>query len=254
MSLSARRRLAKQLTLTALLELQIASARYYFSVANVITFLYCFSEDPQTQAKVVVALFSRVYDLWDIDLVARQLSTPALYEVVQRVGWLNFMNPLKPAYDYVLPLAHLDNRIHLTHLLELSAAEAGDMLKEKANSGLSVVFLYGKIASLASDSKYTEVVRLAFCEFGERSVPVNWNQRREFLKKYLIGTQPMDNAILDTIAMYNEMQAAGTLTVGPIDVQYQSHLKTPKIKRKYRNMFRSVQSNGQAAVDLDEND
>lgn len=240
LGLSTRKKLPKALNTVTLIELQIAAAKYYFTTQQVLSIMYTFNDDSATQARVVVCLFSRIWDLWDFDIVARQLSVAALQEVVVRIGWLNLMNPLKPSYEFVLPLTKLDNRLHTIHLLEMCAAESGDQLKENPNSDLTIVQLFGKIASLAYDNKLVETVMLAYCDFGEVLSPINWNFRKEMMKKYLVGTAPIPSSAYDPIAMYNEMQSAGTLSLGPIDIQYQSHLQNPKVKRRVKNLLKNA--------------
>lgn len=240
LGLSSRKKLPTFLTMVTLIELQIAAAKYYFSINSVLNIMYTFNSDPATQAKVVVCLFSRIWDLWNFDMVARQLSAPALYEVVSKIGWLNCMNPLKPSYDFVMSLKHYDNRLHTVHLLDMCASEGGDLLKELPHSDLSIVFLFGKIASLTLDNKMTETVRMSYCDFGEMSAPVLWNVRREMMKKYLVGTYPISPLSYECISMYNEMLNAKTLTMGPIDMQYQSHLKVPKTKRRVKSFMKGL--------------
>ena len=240
LGLSSRKKLPTFLTMITIIELQIAAAKYYFSTSSVLTIMYTFNNDPATQAKVVVCLFSRIWDLWNFDMVARQLTASALYEVVSKIGWLNCMNPLKPSYDYVMSLKYYDNRLHIVHLLDMCASEGGDLLRELPNSDLTIVFLFGKIASLTLDTKMTETVRISYCDFGELSAPVLWNIRREMMKKYLIGTYPTSAQTYECVSMYNEMASAKTLTMGPIDMQYQAHLKVPKTKRRMKSVMKGI--------------
>ena len=242
LGLSSRKKLPKALTLITLLELQIATAKYYFTTGQVLTIMYTFDEDSLIQAKVVVCLFTRIWDLWDFDVVSRHLSDAAMFDVMARIGWLNIMNPLKPSHNFVLPLQNMDNRQHVVNLIRLCTAELGDQLKENPNSDCTVVFLFSKVASLIMDSKMTEMVRMSYVDFGENTAPVLWKDRREMMKGYLVGTYPIPQASFDSIIMYKEMQSAGTLTMGPIDTQYQAHLKIPKVKRKVKNAYKQLDS------------
>jgi hypothetical protein len=242
LGLSSRKKLPKPLTLITLLELQIAAAKYYFTTGQVLTIMYTFDEEALIQAKVVVCLFSRIWDLWDFDVVSRHLTDAAMFDVVCKIGWLNLMNPLKPSHNFVLPMQNMDNRQHVVNLVRLCTAELGDQLKENPNSDCTVVYLFSKVASLIMDSKMTEMVRIAYVDFGENTAPVQWKERREMMKSYLVGTYPVPQAAFDSIIMYKEMQAAGTLTMGPIDTQYQAHLKIPKVKRKVKNAYKHADS------------
>ena len=60
----------------------------------------CFSRDPVIQAKVVTSLFSRLWDLHNMDIILKQMTSEGQMEVIRRLGYLNIMNPLKPGMDY----------------------------------------------------------------------------------------------------------------------------------------------------------
>lgn len=45
------------------------------------------------------------------------------------------------------------------------------------------------------------------------------------VKKFLVGTRPVGNDMYRLISMYKEMEAAGTLERGPIELQYSNHLR-----------------------------
>ena len=103
---------------------------------------HSFDQDDHTsQAKAVVALFSRISDLHNVDAVVRALSKRAQDEVLTRVGWLNLFNPLKPAFAYVVPLTFWDNRTLVATLLEMGKAEADGQVKEDPRTDVAVADL-----------------------------------------------------------------------------------------------------------------
>ena len=114
------------------------------------------------------------------------------------------------------------------------------MLKELSSSEVTIVYLFGKIASLTLDSKLTETVHISYADFGELSCPVLWGTRRDMMKKYLVGTYPISTQSYECISMYNEMNKANSLTMGPIDMQYQAFLKLPKTKRRLKSVMKSL--------------
>jgi hypothetical protein len=75
-------------------------------------------------------------------------------------------------------------------------------------------------------------LKFNYGEVGERTLNVSWNLRRDALKKFLVGTYPMDRATYNVITWYKEMEEAGTLTVGPLDLQYANHLKVVKAQKR----------------------
>jgi len=66
LDLSARNRIPRENVLFPLIELQLAVTKYYFTVYNVLSVMECFSLDWMTQAKVVVTMFSRIKDLYNM--------------------------------------------------------------------------------------------------------------------------------------------------------------------------------------------
>ncbi len=231
LELSTRHRLSKSLSIYKLLELQIAVTKYYFPVNCVIKVLDAFCEDPLMQARVVVCMFSRIKDLHNFDYVMRHLNSVSQQEVLLRLGCLNCINPLKPSFDFALSLKYLDCRVLVMTLMELSSAENGDNIKDDPRSDIPIISLYGSMTRLVNDVR-PEVLRFSFCEVGERTQTVAWPLRRDVIKRFLVGTNPMDKNMFKIITLYREMEAAGTLGRGPIDLQYLNHLKTQKLKSR----------------------
>ena len=62
---------------------------------------------------MVACLFSRVFDLHRLDVLLRFLKQEAQQIIISRLGYLNVLNPLKVAFDYVIHLQYLDNRVLL---------------------------------------------------------------------------------------------------------------------------------------------
>jgi len=158
LNLSRRQRMSETDASYALLDLQQAAAKYYFDVHNVNCILDCFPDSVYTQAKVVVALFSRIWDIGiifivifiislsssssaaaatsllllllllqlfslslqeNLDYIIRNLHPKTKADIMSKLGWLNVFNPLKPAGEYTIPLTYLDDRIFLLTMLEL---------------------------------------------------------------------------------------------------------------------------------------
>ena len=115
--LSPRNKINRDNVLFPLMELQLAVTKYFFNVANGIAILDCFVPDAVLQAKVVVVLFNRIRDLYNMDQLLRTLSPKGQREVISRLGCLNVLNPLKLSMDYYISMKHLDERILLQLLL-----------------------------------------------------------------------------------------------------------------------------------------
>ena len=195
-----------------------------------------FEREPLTQAKVVITLFSRIWDLHNMDVILRAMGAAGQKEVLLRLGCLNVLNPLKPALDYSVHMKHRDCRVLLMFLLETGPSEAGPQVKEDPRTELSVVTLYGalhRIANYAGD----ETLLFNYGDVGERTTNVSWNFRRDALKKFLIGTSPMDKVVFRVISMYRELEHAGSFTRGPIEQQYLLYLKRKNAIPKRKNLI-----------------
>lgn len=222
--LSSRNKISRDNVLFPLMELQLAVTKYFFTVASGIYILECFAPDPISLAKVVVALFNRIRDLYNMDVLLRTLAPTAQREVLSRLGCLNVLNPLKLSMDYFISMKHLDERVLLQLLLEISPHEGTDQIIESPKTDVSVITFYGALHRITSSVRDDRLI-FYYCEVGEKTTIVAWGMRREGLRKFLIGTKPYEKGLFRCIKMWNEMHHHGTFTRGPIELQYTSHLK-----------------------------
>ena len=239
--LSPRKKVTNASSLFVLLDLQLASACYYFTVEHVHSLLDAFEDHWELQARVVVCMFSRIADLHRLDILLRNLDRRTQQEVMKRLGCLNMINPLKISFDYVLCLKYLDNRMLLIALMELASMESADQIIEEPNTELPIATIYGSYTRTLNETR-PETMRFQFTDFGKRTKTVNWTARKELVKKFLVGTMPVDTEQLHhVIAMYKELEADGKLSEGPIDLQYMSYHRqmksnTHRTTRNTKNM------------------
>lgn len=230
LGLSNRTKLASANAVFILMDLQLASTKYYFTAQQINLLLDSFQDTWEIQSKVVVTMFSRIKDLHNMDLVLRNLHTNAQRDIIRRIGCLNLINPLKIAFDYVFPLKYLENRILVVTLMELASIESADQIQEEPTTELPIATLYGSYTRALNEVR-PETMRFSYCDFGVRTNNISWPTRRELLKKFLVGTAPMDDEMFQTISMFKEMEAAKALSRGPIDLQYATFQKTSKTQQ-----------------------
>ena len=231
LELSTRRRLPRTKGNIKLLELQLAVTKYYFTTSDVLSIMDCFSDDDSTQARVIVCLHNRIDDLYNFDIILRHLSATSVQDVFCKLGVLNCLNPLKPAQDYKFIMKYLDNRLMTHTLLQMSSLENGDMLKQHPRSEVDIISLYASLGRLLTDQTDAWLI-FSYCEIGERQSVPAWNFRKDMLKQFLIGTHPVDPRVFKVISMYKEIESAGMLLVGPIDLQYREFVKSKNSKNK----------------------
>jgi hypothetical protein len=241
LGLSTRKKISNAGSLFLLMDLQLASTSYYFNIENVQALLDVFEEHWELQARVVVCMFSRIVDTHMIDVLLRNLDRRAQQEIMRRLGYLNVINPLKCSFDYVISLKYLDNRTLLIMLMELASMEVADEIIEDPTTEYPIQAIYGAYTRTLNDTR-PETMRFEFTDFGKRTKIVNWPARKDLIKKFLVGTLPVDDGIYNVITMYKELEAENQLTEGPIDKQYQSYLRQLKspTARLTRNQSRLV--------------
>ena len=243
LGLSSRTKVTADQAIFILMDLQLAVTKFYFTTDFVGRLLDTFEDHWELQSRVIISIFSRIYDLHNMDLIMRNLDTRTQKELLRRLGCLNVMNPLKISSDYVFNLRYLDFRILLVALMELASIESADNIIEDSTTELPISTLYGSYTRTLNESR-PETMRFTYCDFGVRTKNVSWSQRRDLMKKFLVGTQPMDENVYKVISWYKEMDAAGALTTGPIDMQYTSFLKS------MRNNATRVSKNNKQMVSL----
>jgi len=75
---------------------------------------------------VVIALFHRVYDLANFDIIVRSLTSFEVGCLYGRIGHLHFFNPLRPEGSLQLTLTRHDERVVCKMLCALAVSEPGD--------------------------------------------------------------------------------------------------------------------------------
>lgn len=225
LGLSSRERCNPSECIFKLLYLQLAATKFYFRASHLNSVLDTFPREPLTQSRVVCALFSRIYDLHNMDVVLRPLWPEAQNDVIYRLGFLNVMNPLKPALDYEIHMLHQDNRRMLVYLLELAPSEAVNQLKEDLRSDIIITDLYGSLNRVIK-SCTDQMVMFNYGDFNERTQNISWNLRRDGLKKFLVGTKPVSREIFNIIRQYYKLlQQPDNLSIGSVEQQYANMMK-----------------------------
>lgn len=227
LGLSSRKKVSHANSLFVLMDLQLASTCFYFTVEHVHSLLDAFEDHWQLQSSLIVCMFSRIVDIHKMDILLRHLDRRTQQEVMRRIGCLNLINPLKCSFDYVLCLKHLDNRVLLIALMELASMESADQIIEDPSTELPIANMYGAYTRTLNETR-PETMRFEFTDFGKRTKTVNWVARKGLVNKFLVGTVPTDDQLYQVIAMYKELEAEGKLTEGPIDLQYMNYQRQMK--------------------------
>ena len=225
LNLSSRHKTSTEKSLFVLLDLQQAAAKWYFTTENVHSLLDTFTDEWELQARVIVCMFSRIYDLEHLDIILRYLKSEAQQKVINSLGYLNIINPLKIGFDYVINLRYLDNRMLLVMLMELASIESADNIIEEPTTEVAISTLYGSYTR-ALDVVRPEIMRFTYADFGVRTKHVSWGTRRDMLKKCLLGSKPLNPNTFEVIKLHKELEVANCLTMGPIDLQYSSYVKS----------------------------
>jgi hypothetical protein len=244
-----------------LMDLRLASAKYYFTIDDLRRLLNMFTDDAILQARVIIALFSRLKDVHRLNEVMRRLPVKGQNELALRLGYLNIINPLLVTFHYELDLKHWDNRRMLVDILDLVYTKLegnGWVDDENTNSDKRLQLFTDGTPNGYLNSVRSEVVRLNYCEFGkpvkaEYTQTVNWSARKEILQHFLVGTNPFDDAMFNCIRWYEEMKEANSLTEGPMDQQYnrfKMNAKSTSMRASQSNikMINAMRANRNSSV------
>ena len=126
-----------------------AACQYYFTTEQVCRFISQLL--PGTDmADAAVSLYSRITDLENFDHVVKLSVLPpkAKQEIIDRLGWLNIGNPLKPEGFYDLNLMHLDNRTMLRFLIKINGEEPGNHILDQKETDMKIEQVFGNISKL----------------------------------------------------------------------------------------------------------
>jgi hypothetical protein len=246
-------RISKSLSIYKLLELQIAASKHYFTVQRVLKILDVLSDDRSTQARAVVCMVSRIIDLYNFDVILRHLELPVREEVLNSIGHLNCFNALKPGGDYIISLKHRDCRQFVLMMLGIAECENNPLTKDKYSDMAMVDVYQHKSRLLDTTSLQSLVLRFSYTDFCEQQASakerddINWDFRRNNINATLLGTKPVDRNQFRIINLYKEMEAAGTLSTGPIETQYLNHLKQKGPPRRLLQQHMQAQQHQQGA-------
>ncbi len=173
----------------------------------------------------------RIKDLENFQILIRNLSGHAVQLVFEALGILNVINPLTPANDYKLSLKYMDNRLFVHALCSLASNESGDQIRESPKTEVLIIDLFAAMGRIINEVQDKNAI-FSYCEIGERSCQPAWQLRKDMVHKFLIGTQPIDIAAIHRpFAIYKELEAAGVLSVGALDLQYRQYLKNSEASK-----------------------
>lgn len=82
------------------------------------------------RVELIVALYTRVVDIINIDYVLKELESTEYAILLFRIGWLNIFNPIKAESRITLDLTRREERQVLRMLLILNFAEPGQSWQE----------------------------------------------------------------------------------------------------------------------------
>lgn len=146
--------------------------------------------------------------------------------IMNKLGVLNIVNPMKPSLKYDLTLKFNDHRILIHSLLTISANELAEQLIEDEDSDLTALELHGSMSRLLVSEARHEKMKFSFAEVGERTLNISWSTRKEQMKRYLVGDPGnYDKEIFHIMYMYKELEKENSLSSGPIEIQYRKYMK-----------------------------
>ena len=199
-----------------------SACEHYFTVQQACTLIENIAEG-RDQSDAAVAMFSRIVDLENFDSILRMTSLLPSWkqDIINRLGWLNVGNPMKPEGLYDINLMDYDQRAYLKMLIELGSSEPGVHIRDVKNSDIAIQEVYGN--SSLFNGPTNKHVRLEYAEVN-RNVRPNFSIRQGFLDQFLLGEKPLRKGIFTVSKQYAELEKAGKLASGPIKKQYEAYI------------------------------
>jgi len=224
-----------------------AACQHYFTVQQVCKLIVNVAPD-KDQSDAAVAMFARTVDLENFDevLKMREIKVKFKQDIVNRIGWLNVGNPMKPEGLYDIDMMEFDQRAMLKVLMTMGSSETGVHIKDVKGSDLTMQELYGNSSMLGMSLK--KHVKLEYVECKGELLP-NFNLRKTFVDQFLVGQKPVRDGLWTVARQFTELEKAGKLSSGPIKKQHEIFLRegakakknwnTAKGKVNAMNMFSS---------------
>ncbi|GMH59163.1 hypothetical protein TrLO_g15025 [Triparma laevis f. longispina] len=202
--------------------LQHAACQHFFTCDQVIRLLGNVAPG-KDMADAAVAMFSRITDLENFDNIIKMtvIDEKWTQDIVDRLGWLNIGNPMKPEGLYDLLLQHLDQRLILKFLMNIGSNEPGVHVMDQKKTDIPIEKVYGNSTLLNAVSN--KHVRIEYSETKGLSERPNYNLRKTFLPMFLVGTPVIRKDVYLIQDQYNELVAANKITSGPISRMYDAY-------------------------------
>jgi len=220
-----------------------AVSKCYFTCDQVVKIL-CKVTKGADQADAAVSCFSRIIDLENFDTILKmrddnnELPQKTQNMIIDKLGWFNIMNPLKPEHNYEFKLKELDTRQMLKVIMQMSSNEPGSHAKDAKNTEMHLTDLYGNGGLLNYSSD--KIVRINYGETTMTDRP-NFNNRASHMSKFLIGTKPIPSRVFDIVRQYEDLVKNNHITTGPIAQQYALYQKLrAEMKKKLKGGIKKV--------------
>ena len=207
-----------------------AACQHYFSVQQACKLIVNVALG-KDQSDAAVAMFARVVDLENFDelLRMREIKPKWKQDIVNRLGWLNIGNPMKPEGLYDLDMMETDQRLMLRVLTNMGAEEPGVHVLDVKKSDLSMQEVYGNSSMLGAPMK--KHAKLEYAEVKGELIP-NFDIRKKYLNHFLVGQKPTRDGVFTVVTQLIELKKANRVTSGPIKKQYELYLREQERAKK----------------------
>jgi len=163
----------------------LASSHYYFTCKQVITIIDKFPDHmKQARAEVAVSCFSRCVDLENWDDVIDTLPAKLSRELLNRLGFLNVWNPVKPYMPYHCSLTAKDQQVVVDTLLNLAVATEETLKEDFSRNEIPLHELYAKAVLPDAGEIY-----FTFVPHEDAKPAVVFQHQFSALKHVLLGTR-----------------------------------------------------------------
>ena len=173
-----------------------------FTTDQISRLMMCLPESVMSlRVEIVIACFARIGDMENFyDLIDPPELTVDYWEgVVERLGWLNVFNPLKPDHHYFLDLKWADHNKLASILIQLEVKEEGDNwvdYRHRLTEAVEGSVMGGWIGGWVLPGFWVDNVpdkgqlELTYTSAAAKGCRPQWDLRKSLINECLLGTIP----------------------------------------------------------------
>jgi len=152
----------------------------------------------RARADVLVMMYGKIKDIENLYDICDppELNEEMCEEVINRLGWLNVFNPLKPDHQFNLNMKWRDHRVLAEILVELAVVEPGENLQDQRyrwKPDSDWIPGWDVPESWVREIPQTGILQTRYYSGKDKGCKPDWHLRQKLLRKVLMGSRVDDD-------------------------------------------------------------